>query len=259
MWEQELKIMIEAGKKAQKKILEIYHHPFAVEIKSDNSPVTEADKQADKMISKILKENFPNYALLTEESTDDFSRLENDFCFIVDPVDGTKDFCAKNDEFATNIALSYKHEIVVGVVIIPAKGDIYYAVKGEGAYHLYPNGKVERIHVNDKKENLILLTSRFHSTEYEKNLPLIDHRIGQTLCYGSSIKACRIAEGLAEIHYRRGEGTKEWDIAPIDLIVKEAGGFFVKPDLTSYSYNRKDVYNHEGYIITNSLENIYQE
>ena len=178
MWEQELKIMIEAGKKAQKKILEIYHQPFAVEIKSDNSPVTEADKQADKMISKILKENFPNYALLTEESTDDLSRLENDFCFIVDPVDGTKDFCAKNDEFATNIALSYKHEIVVGVVIIPAKGDIYYAIKGEGAYHLYPNGKVERIHVNDKKENLILLTSRFHSTEYEKNLPLIDHRIG---------------------------------------------------------------------------------
>ena len=68
-----------------------------------------------------------------------------------------------------------------------------------------------------------------------------------------------IAEGLAEIHYRRGEGTKEWDIAPIDLIVKEAGGYFIKPDGSNYQYNKKDVYNHEGYIITNKLENIYHE
>lgn len=259
MWEKELEVMIEAGKLAREKILEIYHQPFEVEIKSDNSPVTMADKQADLMISQYLKKAFPEYSLLTEESIDDLKRLENDYVFIVDPVDGTKDFCAKNDEFATNIALSYCHEIVVGVVVIPAKGDIYFAIKGQGAYHLYPDGRKQRIHVNDKKDNLTLLTSRFHSTDYENNLPSVDKRITKVQCYGSSIKACKIAEGQAEIHYRRGEGTKEWDIAPIDLIVNEAGGFFVKPDLTTYQYNRADVYNHDGYIITNKLENIYKD
>ena len=146
MYELELKIMLEAGKKAREKIMEIYNNGFTVEIKSDNSPVTQADKQADQIIRNTLKDHFPQYAILTEESNDDLSRLDNDYCFIVDPVDGTKDFVAKNGEFATNIALAYKHEIVVGVVFIPAKGDIYYALKGEGAYHIYPNGETKRIH-----------------------------------------------------------------------------------------------------------------
>ena len=259
MYELELKIMSEAGKKAREKIMEIYNNGFTVEIKSDNSPVTQADKQADQIIRNTLKDHFPQYAILTEESNDDLSRLDNDYCFIVDPVDGTKDFVAKNGEFATNIALAYKHEIVVGVVFIPAKGDIYYALKGEGAYHIYPNGETKRIHVNDKTDDLTLLTSRFHSSDFEKGLPSLDHRIKHVEANGSSIKACKIAGGLAEIHYRRGEGTKEWDIAPIDLIVKEAGGYFIKPDGSNYQYNKKDVYNHEGYIITNKLENIYHE
>lgn len=259
MYEKELTIMIKAGLLAREKILEVYNKDFAIEIKIDKSPVTEADKQADLIISNYLKEHFPSYALLTEESTDNLERLNNPYCFIVDPVDGTKDFCAKNGEFATNIALSYNNEIVVGVVIIPCSKDIYYAVKNEGAYYLNPNGEKTKLQVNNKTNDLTLLTSRFHSTNFEKELPSIDKRIKFVKAYGSSIKACKIASGDAEIHYRRGEGTKEWDIAPIDLIVKEAGGYFIKPDGTSYSYNKKDVYNHDGYIITNKLENIYKE
>lgn len=259
MFEKELKAMIEAGKLSREKILEIYNQGFDIEIKEDNSPVTAADKAADQMISSYLRGLFPNYSFLTEESTDDLSRLENDYCFIVDPVDGTKDFCAKNGEFATNIALAYKNEVVVGVVVIPVSGYIYYAVKGQGAYCLSPSGEITKIHVNDKTEELTLLTSRFHSSDYEKKLPLVDQRITKVEAHGSSIKACRIAEGKAEIHYRRGPGTKEWDIAPIDLLVTEAGGYFIKPDGSRYQYNKKDVYNHEGYIITNRLENIYKE
>ena len=90
MYELELKIMLEAGKKAREKIMEIYNNGFTVEIKEDNSPVTQADKQADQIIRNILKEHFPKYAILTEESNDDLSRLDNDYCFIVDPVDGKK-------------------------------------------------------------------------------------------------------------------------------------------------------------------------
>lgn len=259
MYQKELVAMLEAGKLAREKILNIYHTDFNVEIKDDNSPVTLADKAADEIISSYLKERFPEYGFLTEESIDNEERLNKDFCFIVDPVDGTKDFVAKNDEFATNIALAYKGEIVVGVILIPAKGDIYYALKNQGAYHIYPDGQVKQIHVNCKSDNLTLLTSRFHSTEFEKNLPILDKRIAKVCCYGSSIKACMIAEGKAEIHYRKGAGTKEWDIAPIDLLVQEAGGYFVKFDGSRYTYNKKDVYNHDGYVITNRLENIYKE
>mgnify|MGYP005762245885 CR=1 FL=1 len=128
MWEKELDVMIEAGRKAREIILNIYQKPFDIEIKKDNSPVTLADKEADKFISNYLKERFPSYSFLTEESIDDLHRLDNDYCFIVDPVDGTQDFCARNGEFATNIALSYKHEIVVGVVVIPCENKIYYAI-----------------------------------------------------------------------------------------------------------------------------------
>lgn len=259
MFELELKAMIEAGLLAREKIMEIYQQDFDIEIKDDKSPVTQADKMADEMISSYLKERFPTYSFLTEESTDDLSRLDNPYCFIVDPVDGTKDFCAKNDEFATNIALVYNHEVVVGVIIVPAKKDVYYAVKNEGAYHLDADGNLNRLFVNDKLNDLTLLTSRFHSTDFEKSLPTLDSRITCVKCYGSSIKACKIASGEAEIHYRRGSGTKEWDIAPLDLLVSEAGGYFIKPDGSKYLYNKKDVYNHDGYIITNRLENIYKE
>lgn len=258
MWENELADMLEAGAMAREKILEVYHRPFDIEIKSDNSPVTEADKAADRIIFSYLKEKYPTYAFLTEESEDDKERLKNDFCFIVDPVDGTKDFCARNDEFATNIALAYKHEIVVGVIFLPSLGDVYYAIKNQGAYHL-KNGVVKRIHVNNKKNNLTLYTSRFHSSDFEKQIPTLDSRITKVEPHGSSLKACYIAEGLGEIHYRTNEGTKEWDIAPIDLLIKEAGGVFIKPNGESYTYNRDDVYNHEGYIIANCIENIYRK
>lgn len=259
MWERELEAMIAAGKAAAVRIMEIYQAGFEIEIKEDHSPVTLADKTADRMISEYLKHEFPAYAMLTEESSDDKSRLQNDYCFIVDPVDGTKDFCAKNGEFATNIALCYCHRIVVGVVVLPSTGSVYYAVEGQGAYRMDPDGTRTRIHVSDRTDGLTMYTSRFHSSEEEKRIPQLDHRIQRVEAHGSSIKACYIAEGRGEVHYRTNEGTKEWDTAPIDLIVREAGGVFAKPDGTLYGYNREDVYNHEGYIIANRKENIFRK
>ena len=169
MWEKELKEAIIAGLKAKEKIMEIYNRGFDVEIKEDNSPVTIADKTADRIIREHLQKMFPDYAFLTEESEDDKSRLLNDYVWIIDPVDGTKDFVAKDGGFTTNIALAYKHEVVVGVVIAPATGDIYYATKDGGAFHEL-NGKTERIHVNDKIDDLTVLTSVFHFNEKEQAL-----------------------------------------------------------------------------------------
>ena len=257
MWEKELQAAIEAGLLAKEKIMEIYNAGFDVEIKEDNSPVTLADKTADKMIRDHLSKLFPEYAFLTEESEDNKDRLSNDFVWIVDPVDGTKDFVARDGGFTTNIGLAYKHQLVVGVVVAPATGEYYYASKGNGAFYVNAKGEVTRIHVNDKLEDLTVLCSVFHSNDAERDL-IKKHsdRIKHQEKVGSSLKPCRIAQGLAEISYRMSAGTKEWDTAACDIIVKEAGGVFVEPDGKDIVYNREDVYNRKGYVVANRKENI---
>ena len=257
MWENELKAAIEAGLKAKEKILEIYHQKFDVEIKEDNSPVTIADKTADRIIREYLHKCFPTHAFLTEESEDDPARLKNDFVWIVDPVDGTKDFVAKDDQFTTNIALSYKHKLVVGVVIAPARNEIYFASENKGAFYQKEGENPIKIHVNDKINDLTVLTSVFHFNEEEAALiEKHNDRIKHVMKRGSSLKPCAIAHGLAEITYRMSPNTKEWDTAACQIILEEAGGLFVKPDGSSITYNREDVYNREGYIAVNRKENI---
>ncbi len=256
MYEKELKSMIKAALDAEAMIKKVYAEHFDVEIKSDNSPVTAADKGADELIRKELHEKFPQYGLLTEESKDDFSRRNRDFVFIVDPVDGTKDFVSKDDEFCTNIALAYRGEAVVGVINIPMKNTLYYAVKGEGAYKLEKGKEPIRIHVSSKKEDLTAFVSRkFLSEKETEYMKKHQDKIKRLVPLGAALKFCYIAEGKGEFSYRSGGNTKEWDIAAGDIIVKEAGGITVKPDGHPYSYNREDVYNRDGYIITNCLEN----
>ena len=259
MREKELQAAIDAGLTAREKILEIYHQHFDVEIKSDNSPVTIADKTADEIIRKYLHEKFPEHAFLTEESTDDLARLNNDFVWIVDPVDGTKDFVAKDDQFTTNIALAYKHELVVGVVIAPALDEIYFASKGNGAFYQKIGQKPVKIHVNSKLNDLTMLTSVFHFTEDEKAfIEKHSDKIKHVMKRGSSLKPCAIAHGLAEITFRSSPNTKEWDTAACQLVVEEAGGLFLEPNGERITYNREDVYNRSGYIGVNRKENLFK-
>lgn len=253
--EKELKAAIEVSKIASEKIMEIYKKGFDVEIKDDDSPVTIADKTSDKIIREYLGKLFPSYAFLTEESVDNKARLKNDFCWVIDPLDGTCDYVAKDDEFTVNIALVYKHDVVLGVVAIPAKNDIYYAVKDGGAY-MQHDVTIKKIHVNNKVKDLTCLTSVFHFEDNEKAMvKKHSDKITKVQKIGSSLKACYIAEGKAEMSYRLSEGTKEWDTAAFQILVEEAGGLVLKPDGKRMLYNREDVKNHEGYVIMNNKEN----
>lgn len=242
---------------ASQEIMAIYQTDFSFVTKDDYSPVTIADQKADVIIRKYLKSKYPNFGFLTEESSDDFLRLNQDYVWVVDPIDGTKDFIAKNDEFTINIALIHQQQVIVGLVHIPAKQDTYYAIQGEGSFHRFA-GQDKRIVVNQKVSQLTVLTSRFHLQPIEKDVIQKYQNLGKITkieTFGSALKACRIAEGLAELSYRLSPGTKEWDTAASDLIVTEAGGFFLKPNKEKYLYNRRDVRNLEGYIIANRLEN----
>lgn len=258
MLNKELEVALDAVKKASKVIMEVYtSSDLGVEIKEDNSPVTKADKAADEIIRGLLSSAFPEYGLLTEESVDNKERLKKDYVWIVDPIDGTKEYVAHSGEFTVNIGLSYKHEGVLGVIMIPVTGEIYYAIKGEGSFYLKDkDAKPVKIHCNDKIKDVTTLVSRFHSNETEQNMikkhsDIIKHQ----KVVGATIKGCYIAHGYAEMSYRFSSNTKEWDTCAMQVIVEQAGGFILKFDGTPIRYNREDVYNRDGYIIVNRKEN----
>jgi 3'(2'), 5'-bisphosphate nucleotidase len=249
-----LDVAIAAVKEVRPLILDIYHTQFDVKMKEDNSPVTKADLTSDRVLRSFIHKSFPNHAILSEETTDDLSRLDNDYVWIIDPLDGTKDFVGRDDEFSVNVALSYKKEIILGVILVPITGEIFYAMKGHGS-HVILNDKVKRIYVSSRTNDLTMVRSRYHFKEeekllIEKNKDLITN----VVTIGSAIKACRIAEGKAEISYRSSPGTKEWDIAASQIILEEAGGYLLKPDGSKYLYNRINVNNLEGYVMISNKE-----
>ena len=259
MYEKELEKAIYAAKQAEVVIKKIYNEGFEVEIKEDDSPVTNADKKADELIRAILGEAFPDYGFLTEESADTPERLSKEFIWIVDPVDGTTEFVSRNGQFTTNIALARNGEVVVGVINVPMLDVLYFAVKGEGAYRLNKDGSKEKIHVSSRKKGeLLAIKSISHFRENEKEF--LDKNAsafkGDVEPIGAANKFCVIAAGEKDYFIRLNNGTKEWDVAPGDLIVTEAGGVMVKPDGSKITYNKEDVYNRNGYIVTNCVENL---
>ena len=148
MYEKELSICKDIVLAASEEILKVYNTDFNVEKKDDESPVTKADIEANKVIVSILKNEF-DYLIVSEESLNHQQYCDEEYCFIVDPIDGTREFIKKNGEFTVNIALLHKNELVVGVVYAPVLKELYYAVKGQGAF-LEKNGKVKNLSISIK-------------------------------------------------------------------------------------------------------------
>lgn len=244
--------------KAGKEILKIYETDFTIDLKDDKSPLTLADKKANEIIVKGLKQSFYDYAILSEESKNDKSRLTNDYCFIVDPLDGTKEFIKRNGQFTVNIALAYEHKVVMGVIYVPVTKELYYARKGNGAYlETLEDGKVQKLQVTNKLDELVIVGSKSHSSEKEEKLIEENKdKISQTLIAGSSLKGCMIASGQADVYYRFGY-TCEWDTAAMQCIVEEAGGIFRQMDGTEMLYNRENNFNEKGFYVVNRKENIW--
>lgn len=252
----ELNVAIDAAIRAGEKIMEIYSGSIEVEYKENNTPLTLADKRANDIIVDSLLKNFPEYSILSEEKKDTKDRLENDWCWIVDPLDGTKEFIKKNGEFTVNIALSYKHKSVLGVIYVPVTKELYYAVKGSGA-HLKSQNFVKELQVSNKSEDLILVASRSHtSKQLSKLIEENNNKFKEVKNAGSSLKGCLIAKGEADVYYRFGL-TSEWDTAAMQCIVEEAGGIFRQLDSSDMLYNRENTLNEKGFYIVNDEKNIF--
>ena len=242
-------ITIEAGKK----IMEIYNSPdFEIEIKSDNSPITRADKAANDYIVQKVKEKYPDFGLLSEESKDTKERLHKEYVWVIDPLDGTKEFIKRNGEFTVNVGLVKNGKPVVGVVLIPVKNEIYYAVEGGGAFYESLNGENLKISASHKSEynEMVMVKSRSHASE--KLMKLIDkYKFKDVKDSGSSIKICLIAHGLADIYFRFGN-TNEWDICAAHCVLSEAGGKMTDCLGNTLIYNKVDPLNRNGFIASNN-------
>lgn len=253
-----LEVMKQLAVDAGKVIMEIYQTDFEVDYKEDESPLTQADRQANAVIVEGLAKAFPEYAILSEEVKDDKVRRQNPYCFIVDPLDGTKEFVKRNGQFTVNIALAYEQHPVVGVIYVPVTRDLYYASTESGAYKTSgETGQTRKLEVSDKRTDLIWVGSKSHSSEKETNL-IEAHKevIGEIISAGSSLKGCMVAEGKADIYYRFGL-TCEWDTAAMQCIAEQAGAVFRQMDGSEMLYNRDNTLNEKGFFIVNRTENIW--
>jgi len=254
----ELEISKKAAVLAGGAIMEVYGADdfadgFKVEYKEDNSPLTEADRRANDIIVNILRKEFPEYAILAEESADDKKRLENDYCFIVDPLDGTKEFIKRNGQFTVNIALAYKHKPVMGVIYVPVTRELYYAAVGGGSWYEADGHAPVKLKGSDKTEELTMVMSSSHGCARTDEL-IKKRNIKNHIKMGSSLKGCLIAKGDAEVYYRLGP-TMEWDTAAMQCIAEQAGAIFRQTDGTEMLYNRENSLNDKGFFIINRMEN----
>ena len=257
MWEKELEVCKEAAVTAGEAIMEIYNgaENMQVEYKDGDMPLTAADKASNAVIVEMLRGNFPEYAILSEEEKDNLSRLSNDFCFVVDPLDGTKEFIKRNGQFTVNIALAYQQHAVMGVIYVPVTGEMYYATHGGGAYRVSVDGVVESLRVSDNMDvsSLKVVLSNSHGCKAMEEL-LEKYRLTNFVKVGSSLKGCMVASGEADVYFRHNP-TMEWDTAAMQCIVEEAGGIFRQMDGTEMLYNRENSLNDKGFYAINCERN----
>ena len=241
--------IIKIAEDAGKLIMEVYNsNNFEVKIKSDNSPQTEADKKSHNYIVEELKKYFPDIPVLSEEGVSIEYETRKDWSefFLVDPLDGTKEFVKRNGEFTVNIALVKNSIPVLGVINVPVIKETYYGSLEEGSFKLF-DGKNVKIEVSKKRkdEGLAVVQSRSHSGEEEDKF-YVGYKIKEKMSKGSSLKICLVAEGKAELYFRSGP-TWEWDTAAGHAILLGAGGYFVNKDKTPLYYNKEIIKNH-GFI-----------
>lgn len=237
--------IIAIAQKAGDVIMEIYRKDFSVEYKDDKSPLTKADQKANDVIVNGLNALSVQFPIFSEEGklTPYEERKDWEYFWMVDPLDGTKEFIKKNDEFTVNIALIHNNFPVLGVVYAPALNEMYWAKQGEGAFK---NTVRLPIVINEAPEiNLTVVASKSHLSEETKACIDKLRKTTKDLLFvskGSSLKLVMVAEGSADV-YPRLAPTMEWDTAAAHAIILEA-----KKQVYNYTNNQPLVYNKEAPI-----------
>lgn len=232
--------LLDVAREAGRAILAVYHQDFAVAHKGDDSPLTEADIASHRIIAQRLGEMDAEVPILSEEGAaipfnerSQWSRY-----WLIDPLDGTREFVKRNGEFTVNIALIELGCPVLGVVHVPVTGTSYVGRAGQGAWKVRGDD-VTDIHVCDRRPTRVRVAgSRSHAGDSLRRFleRLGDHEI---VSMGSSLKLCLVAEGAADVYPRLGP-TSEWDTAAAQAVVEAAGGLVTDLELKPLRYNTKE-------------------
>jgi len=227
---------------AGESIMEVYATDFEVEQKDDKTPLTKADMAAHETIITGLKKITPDLPVLSEESANiPYSeRASWQRYWLVDPLDGTREFIKRNGEFTVNIALIDDHQPILGAVYVPVTGIAYFAYQSGGAFKRLPDQSPQPIQARSCPENhLTMAGSRSHAGKsLQKFIEILDTKV-ELISIGSSLKTCLVAEGQADIYPRFGP-TSEWDTAAAQCVVEQAGGYLTDTQLQRLRYNTKE-------------------
>ncbi|MEZ4779886.1 MAG: 3'(2'),5'-bisphosphate nucleotidase CysQ [Flavobacteriaceae bacterium] len=258
-----LEIAIKAAIEGGKEILKVYHTHFSVEIKEDDSPLTLADKNANAVINTFLKQT--NFPIISEENKQiDFSERKNwDTCWIVDPLDGTKEFVKRNGEFTVNIALVKAGKPILGVIYVPVSKELYFTAEG-----ITPSKKITlsekdsfsfilnhstALQPSKLREPIIIVGSRSHLNEATQNYisEIEKQSTIEMVSKGSSLKFCLVAEGKAHV-YPRFAPTMEWDTAAGQAICEAVGVSVINQETQEpLRYNKENLLN--PYFLVSAL------
>jgi len=248
-----IEISIEAGKA----IMDIYKTDFDFKEKIDQSPLTAADLRSHEIISDSLSKLNPKIPILSEESSRiPFSERSSwDEYWLIDPLDGTKEFINKNGEFTTNIALMKNNKPIFGIIHAPSINETYWGGESIGSFYLEGDSDSDMKEMNvspNRNEEIRMVSSRSHPSDNLKYLLGIigDHKM---LSIGSSLKFCLIAKGEADCYLRLGP-TSEWDIAAGDAIVRAANGTIKEINGQEIKYNKSDNILNPDFIVAANEE-----
>lgn len=242
--------LIEISIRAGKEILKHYKDDIQVERKDDNSPLTKADLASHNEIVSALKELTPEIPIISEESgiSSYEERKTWERYWLVDPLDGTKEFIKKNGEFTVNIALIEQNKPVLGIVHIPAKNITYTGQKTAGTFKIDQEGNKARIYSSIPAQNskVSIVSSRSHgASNTEERIEEMGFKVGKSVPAGSSLKFCLVAEGAADIYPRFGP-TMEWDTAAGDAVFRYSGKDGER--FSPLTYNKESMKNGEFVI-----------
>lgn len=241
-----MKQVVKIGKLAAKEIMDVYlnRDDYGVQVKADDSPITIADRKSHQLIESELKQLIPDWPILSEEGTEISYEERQSWhrYWLIDPLDGTKEFIAGSGEFTVNIALIENNEPIMGVVMVPALDECYFALKNGQAYWQKEAREAEVIAIQPRASDtpLRVTVSRRHGSPEKLEQFLKKVNVPHKLVnYGSTLKICLIAKGEADIYPRFGK-TSEWDTAAGQCVLEAAGGqVLALPECTRLQYNLK--------------------
>lgn len=243
---------------AADKILEIYQQDFTVEFKDKEEPVTIADKEADLIITRQLRQKFPSDKIFSEENGLDQPVKANSRVWYIDPIDGTREFIKKNGEFAIQIGLADEENLEFGLVYQPVGQNLYVAAPGQGCWWHSPDLGWQRLQIPAKVgTEIVLVISRSHPSRLGQKIHEALGGTGIISHGGVGLKLMAIAKGHGHYYVNCSNNTKAWDLAGPELLFREAGGVVSQLDGSRFSY-LPEAFRHEKGLVASSSQALQQ-